>query len=85
MIKTPYLEKIGVSENPIESFFNSHKKIKKYAKMIKWYFGMKALEKAAFGASYKTLWCAGPSIEYTDKIKTVAEVVQQLTTKGDQV
>jgi len=80
VIKTPYVEKIGTQQNFIESFLNKNKKIKKYAKMITYYKGMKLLEKAAFSGTYKTLWCAGPSIEFITKRESVKEVVDRLIT-----
>ncbi len=78
VIKTPYVEKIGVNQNFVEEFLNSHRKIKKYAKMLTYYKGMKLLEKAAFSASYKSVWCAGPSIEFTHKIQSVESLVAEL-------
>jgi nitronate monooxygenase len=78
VIKTPYVEKIGTEQNIVESFLNKNKQIKKYAKMITYYKGMKLLEKAAFSGTYKTLWCAGPSIEFIDKKESVKEVVDRL-------
>mgnify|MGYP005698581197 CR=1 FL=1 len=46
--------------------------------MLTYYKGMKALESAAFGATYKSVWCAGPSIEFTDKISSVREVTEKI-------
>ena len=36
---------------------------------------MKSLEKAAFSATYKTVWCAGPSIEHVKEIRNIKEIV----------
>lgn len=74
-INTPYLKKIGVNQNFIESFLNTNKQVKKYAKMLTYYRGMKLLEKAAFGASYKSVWVAGTSIEFTHKIEPLKDIV----------
>lgn len=74
-INTPYLKKIGTDQNAIERFLNTNKQIKKYAKMLTYYRGMKALEKAAFGATYKSVWVAGTSIEFTEKIEPLKDVV----------
>lgn len=84
VIKTPYLEKLGVEQNFVEKVLNSNKKIKKYAKMLTFYKGMKLLEQAAFGATYKTIWCAGPSIEFVDKEESIQEIVDRLTNEFDQ-
>jgi nitronate monooxygenase len=40
--------------------------------------GMKLLEKAAFSATYKSVWCAGPSIEFVDKQQKIADIFQGL-------
>jgi nitronate monooxygenase len=78
IIRTPYVEQIGTRQNPLERFLNRNKRLKKMAKALTFYRGMKALEKAAFSATYKTLWCAGPSIEYVHAIRPVSEVVEEL-------
>ncbi len=79
IINTDYVKKIGTKQNWLEKFLNSNKKIKKWTKMITYYKGMKALEKAAFGATYQTMWCAGPSIEYVHSIRPVKEIANSLT------
>ncbi len=78
VINTPYVQEIGTQQNAIERFLNKHKKFKKWMKAITFIRGMKNLQKAAFSATYKTLWCAGPTIQYVHKIKPVSAVVQQL-------
>lgn len=79
VINTPYLQKIGTKQNFLEKLLSKNKQLKKYVKMLTFAKGMKAVEKAAFSATYKSVWCAGPSIEYTHKISTVKEVVDRLT------
>ena len=78
VINTPYVQKIGTEQNMVESFLNKNKQFKKYAKALTFYKGMKALERAAFSATYQTVWCAGPSIEFSHKIETVQEIVDRL-------
>ena len=81
VINTPYVQKIGTEQNIVESLLNKNKQLKKYAKMVTYYKGMKMLEKAAFGASYKTVWCAGSSIEFTHKIESIPEIVSRYKTE----
>lgn len=81
VINTPYVQKIGTDQNVVESLLNKNKQIKKYAKMLTYYKGMKAIEKAAFSATYKTVWCAGSSIEFTHKVEPIKDIVQRLTTE----
>lgn len=78
VINTPYVQQIGTKQNWLEAFLNKNRTLKKYAKMLTFYKGMKALENAAFSATYKTVWCAGPSIEYVHAIRPVKEIVDTL-------
>jgi len=78
VINTPYVQEIGTKQNWFEALLNNNRTIKKYTKLITYYKGMKALEKAAFSATYKTVWCAGPSIEYVHSIRPVKEIVESL-------
>ena len=79
VINTDYVKQIGTEQNWLEKFLNSNRRIRKWTKMITYYKGMKALEKAAFGATYQTMWCAGPSIEYVHAIRPVKEIANELT------
>lgn len=79
VINTQYVQKIGTSQNFLERLLNKNKKFKKWFKALTFYRGMKSLEKAAFSATYKTVWCAGPSIEHVKSIRSVAEIVKSLT------
>jgi len=78
VINTPYVQKVGLQQNWLERVLSQNKSIKKYVKMLTFYNGMKALEKAAFSASYQTYWCAGKSIEHVSKIKPIAEITKGL-------
>lgn len=84
VIKTPFVEKVGTQQNLVESFLNKNKKIKKYAKMLTYYKGTKLLEKAAFSATYKSIWCAGPSIEFVNKREKAGEIVTRLIKEYEQ-
>jgi len=84
VIKTPYVDKIGTSQNCIEKILSKSKRLKKWFKAFTFYRGMKNLEKAAFGATYKTVWVAGPSIEYTKEIRKVSDIVKQLIAEYEQ-
>ncbi len=84
VINTPYVQKIGTEQNFVEGFLNQNKKLKKYAKMLTYYKGTKLLEKAAFSATYKTIWCAGPSIEFVTKRESVKEIVDSLISQYEE-
>lgn len=78
VINTPYVQKIGTRTPWFEKLLNKNKKLKKWVKMIRFASGMKATENAAFKATYKTVWVAGPSIEYTTEILPVKSIVEKL-------
>lgn len=78
VINTPYVQKIGTKETWIENLLNRNKSLKKWVKMGRFYIGMKATEKAATQATYKTVWVAGPSIENTKAILPLRAIVENL-------
>ena len=47
-------------------------------KAFTFFKGMKSLQKAAFSSTYKTLWCAGPSIEYVKEIEPLGDIISRL-------
>lgn len=78
VINTPYVQKIGTKATWIENLLNKNKKLKKWVKMIRFSIGMKATEKAAKKATYKTVWVAGPSIKHTTEILPTRAIVARL-------
>ena len=80
IINTPYVQKTGTTQNWLEKLMSKNKKIKKWVKMITYFKGMKSVENAAFSSTYKTVWCAGPSIEHTTEILPIKEIIKRLTT-----
>jgi nitronate monooxygenase len=85
VINTPYVQQLGTKANWLEWILNNNKTLKKYAKMLIALRGMKAVEKAAFGATYKTVWCAGPAIEHVKSIRPISAIIKDLTTEYDLV
>ncbi len=81
VILTPYVKKIGTDQNLLESFLSQNKTAKKYVKMLTYYKGMKAVEQAAFAATYKTVWVAGPSIEFVHKIEPLKNIVERIVSE----
>lgn len=78
VINTPYVKEIGTEQSWFEKFLSKNKRLKKWVKMLVFARGMKRLQKSAFSATYKTVWCAGPSIENTNEIRPVADIVKSL-------
>ena len=82
VINTPYVQKIGTTQNWLEKLISKNKKIKKWVKMLIYLKGMKSVERAAFSSTYKTVWCAGPSIEHTKAILPIKQIIGQLTNQN---
>jgi nitronate monooxygenase len=80
VIRTPYIEKIGLQQNWFERTITASPRLKKYMKMLTQYRGMKLLEKAAFSVTYQNVWCAGQSSELISEIKTIREILNEFVT-----
>lgn len=81
VINTPYMQKIGNKQSTLSKLLSKNKRLKKYIKLFIMIKGMKAIEKAASKATYKTVWVAGQSIEHIHSIKPVKEIVKRLVAK----
>jgi nitronate monooxygenase len=78
VINTPYVSKIGTNQSWLERILSKNKKLKKWVKMFTFVKGMKSIEKAAFGATYKTVWVAGETIENTKGIQPLKHIIAGL-------
>lgn len=85
VINTPYVQKVGTKQNWFEALLSKSKRLKKWVKMLTFVKGMKALEKSAFSATYKTVWCAGPTIESVKSIRPIKEIVASLTQPTEEI
>lgn len=78
IIDTPYARKIGYKQNFIERYLSKNKTTRKYFKMWVQYLGMKKMEQSVLPANYKTLWCAGQSVELINGIDSIKDIVEVL-------
>lgn len=78
VINTPYVQKVGTKQNWLERFLNKNKKFKKWFKALTFIRGMKKLQNAAFSTTYKSVWCAGPSIQHVKAVEPIADIVSRL-------
>lgn len=81
VINTPYVQKIGTKQNWLEATLAKNKRLKKWIKMVTYLKGMKSIEKAAFSATYKTVWCAGETIEHVQAIEPAGDIIERLVTE----
>lgn len=84
VINTPYVQKVGTQQNWFERFLSKHKRFKKWFKAFTFFKGMKKLQSAAFSTTYKTVWCAGPSIQHVKEIRPMKAIIEQLKTEYAQ-
>lgn len=78
VINTPYVQRVGTNQNWLERLLNKNKKLKKWFKAFTFMRGMKSLQKAAFSSTYKTVWCAGPSIESVKAIEPISVIIERI-------
>ena len=78
VIKTPYIEKLGLEVNRVEAFLLKNPKTKKYMKMARTYIGSKALQSAILGPTWKEVWSAGQGVGLIDEIQPAADIVREL-------
>tara|TARA_B100000963_G_scaffold335076_1_gene328892 strand:- start:382 stop:1359 length:978 start_codon:yes stop_codon:yes gene_type:complete len=75
IINTPYVKTLNLKANRFERFLFSNKYLKKYFKAFRWFKGTKMFKNSAKNVTYKTVWCAGPSLDGVRSIRHVSEVV----------
>ncbi len=81
VIRTPYIDQVGLELNPIEKFLLKNPWTRKYAKMARMLAGSKALEKAAEASgktTWKEVWSAGQSSGLIEDVLPASEVVEKL-------
>lgn len=78
VIKTPYIEKVGLNISPLEKFMHKSPFTKRIIKFIRYQTGMKKLTDAAHGLTWKTVWSAGQSVATIHDIKPTAEIIRQI-------
>jgi nitronate monooxygenase len=81
VINTPYIQKVGLDLPPLEKFLRSHPLTAKYAKLLRYISGTKALENAADKVTWKTVWSAGQGVGLIHDIQPTAEIMKQLVSE----
>jgi nitronate monooxygenase len=78
VIKTPYIEKIGLDLPWYLKALKDQKMTKKYIVPIIHFLGSKSLENAATAPTWKTVWSAGQSVGLIDDILSCEEIIIKL-------
>lgn len=83
VIKTPYIEKIGLDLPWYFKVLKDQKLTKKYIVPLIHFLGSKALEEAAIKPSWKTVWSAGQSVGLIEDILSCQEIIEKIVTEYD--
>jgi len=78
VIKTPYIEKIGLDLPWYFKIAKNNKRLKQYVTGLIHYLGSKSLEEAAIGPTWKTVWSAGQSVGLIHEILSCDEIIKKL-------
>ena len=78
IINTPQAQKMGYTPNCVERFMGKNPRTKKYFKMFVQVRGIKKLEQSVMPNNYKTLWCAGKSVELIESIESCADIITRI-------
>lgn len=81
VIKTPYVEKMGLDLPWYLKTLKENKWTKKYVVPLIHLSGMKSLEKAAGGLTWKTVWSAGQSAGLVDEELSCKEIVERFVSE----
>lgn len=84
VIKTPYVEKMGLDLPWYLKALKDQKLTKKYIVPLIHLMGMKQLEKAAVGPTWKTVWSAGQSVGLVDDILSCREIVENFAREYEE-
>lgn len=76
VILTPFIKKMGLHLNPVESFLMKNDLTKKYTKMARSLWGAVLLQKAAKTTTWKEVWSAGQGVGLIDEILPAEEIVK---------
>jgi nitronate monooxygenase len=84
VIRTPYIDKIGTDLPWIVRRLKEGAHTKKYVVPLIHWMGMKALEGAAEGPTWKTVWSAGQSVGLVNEILSVREIIAKMAAEYEQ-
>lgn len=78
VINTPYIQKVGLDLSAGEKFLRKYPFTAKYAKLLRYITGTKALEEAATKTTWKTVWSAGQGVGLIHDIQPAAQLLKNL-------
>ncbi len=84
VIKTPYIEKMGLDIPWYLQALKKNKTTKKYVVPFMHWSGMQMMEKAAMTATWKTVWSAGQSVGLINEILSCEDIVKKLVQEYEE-
>ncbi|MBC7467441.1 MAG: nitronate monooxygenase [Bdellovibrio sp.] len=84
VIRTEYIDKMGLDLPWYLKLLKDQKMTKKYIVPLIHYLGSKSLEEAATGPSWKTVWSAGQSVGLIEDILSCEEIIQKLVREYEE-
>ncbi len=81
VINTPYVQKMGLDLPIYLKLLKDQKLTKKYVVPLIHLLGMKQLEKAASGPTWKTVWSAGQSVGLIHEILPCKKIIEKMITE----
>ena len=81
VIKTPYVEKMGLELPWVVRALKENPRTKKYVVPLIHLMGMRSLEEAAKKPTWKSVWSAGQSVGMVDDILPVKQILMNLVTE----
>lgn len=84
VIRTPYIDKIGLDLPWYLKVLKDQKMTKKYIVPLIHFLGSKALEEAATGPSWKTVWSAGQSVGLIEDILSCEDIMKKLVREYEE-
>lgn len=84
VINTPYVEKMGLDLPWYLKFLKNQSLTKKYVVPLIHFMGSKALEEAATGPSWKTVWSAGQSVGLIEDILSCEDIIKKLVNEYEE-
>jgi len=84
VIRTPYIEKMGLELPWYLNILKNKQLTKKYIVPLIHYLGSKKLEEAATGPTWKTVWSAGQSVGLIDEVLPTTKIIEQLVKQYEE-
>lgn len=84
VIRTKYIEKMGLDLPWYLKILKNNPQTKKYIVPLIHFLGSKSLEQAAIGPTWKTVWSAGQSVGMINEILSCQEIIEKLVKEFKQ-